>query len=382
MRLHGPDGKQGTIFLSAMISALLMAIVGGSIYRLSSQDMHYVAQLKKSLQAQQLAEAGLSEALNTLKDDWNQKDSAGAFPETDLGAGSYDADIVQSSGRVLISSVGAVDGTTRTATAEVSGPSSSSVLDYAIAAGGNAVIDSGTGQSPGSIVGDIYSGGNAVLDGPSSGGVLAITGGVDAGGSIDSSSSVTISGASTPDHEEVAFPTVDMAYYQNIATVNGNYTDGNRTYNNTSPIPSDPAGGVIYVSGNITIQGTQSTTACLVAGGNITINKSGSAYPCVTINAPDSMPAVVTQGNFTYSSTGNGGAYLTINGVSYSGGNFTFTSGNHDNLTLAGSLLAQGNIVISPTSYNQISVSYGSETLNGFSSSSGSDEMEILSYNR
>jgi hypothetical protein len=272
---------------------------------------------------------------------------------------------------------------TRTATAEVSAPSSSA-LNYAFAAGGNAIIDSGTGQSPGTITGDIYGGGNVSLDGPSSGGVLAITGDVDAVGSLTASGSATVSGVQTPLFStSVPFPTVDMSYFQTIATSNGQYINGNRTYTTASPIPSTVAGNVIYVNGDVTIQGTQSTTTAIFATGTITIQKSGSTYPRITVTAPVvsglTYPAMVCSGNFTYTSTGNGGSYLTVSGLVYPQGNFTFSSGNNDTFTLNGSVLARGNITVSPTAQNTVTATYVAQSPPGFTN--GVASMQIESYN-
>ena len=375
--------QKGTVFITTIICSCLMAMMGGYMYQMNAYDLHYVNQLKKSSQAQELADAGLGKALSVLATDWSTVSSDANFPTTTLGPGTYNVTVTSSGGRYLVSSLGTVDGMQRTATAEVSAPSGSA-LDYAFAAGGNATIDSGTGQSPGTITGNIYGAGNVSLDGPSSGGVLAVTGGVNAGGTITTAASATVSGTQTPSYStSVPFPTVSMNYYQTIAAANGQYINGNRTYTTASPIPASVAGNVIYVNGNITIQGTQSTTTAIFATGNITIQKSGSTYPRITVTAPTvsgvKYPAIVSTGNFDFSSTGNGGAYLTVTGLVYPQGNFNYSSGNHDTFTLNGSLLARGNITVSPTAQNSLTVSYVQQSPPGFTT--GTAAMSIKSYN-
>ena len=250
-------------------------------------------------------------------------------------------------------------------------------------------IDSGTSSSPGTIVGDLYAGGDTELDGPSTGGDLVVTGDLDVVGNIDvDADDVIVSGTQTPTFSQTAtFPTVDFAYYQAIAVANGQYDDDNVTYDSSNPIPAAPAGGVIFVDGNITINGSHSTTACIVATGNITIGKDGSTYPMITITAYSpsaevTYPAVLCQGNFVFSTTGNASpdSYLTITGLVYPQGNFTFSSGNHTSLTITGSVLARGNIDVTPTSFTLLGASYDAgATPPGFDL--GTAEMEVVSYN-
>ncbi len=375
--------NKGTIFITTLISTFLMTLVGGYAYEMATRDLHFVHRMEKAAQAQQLAEAGMSRAISAYSTNWTTY--IGSTFSGTLDTGSYSAHATASGSRYLLTSTGTVDDVTRSVTAEVAGATGTTALNYAFAAGGNATIDSGTGQSPGTIVGNIYSAGNTTLDGPSSGGVLAITGSSTAGGNITSNSSVTLSGTSTQHYtSSVPFPTVSMSYYQGIAQTNGQYYSGNKSYTSTSTIPAAPAGGVIYVAGNITIEGTQTTRACLVAGGNITINKSGNTYPKVTVTAPSSLPAVVSQGNFTFSSNGNGGAYLRVTGLLYSQGNMTYSSGNHDELTVTGSVVSRGNITVSPTAQNSMTVTYNSSatsSISGMTTSGASQTFEVVSYN-
>ncbi len=371
------QSEKGTIFITTMVSLFMMVLVGSSIFSLTSKDMHFVKRLNKSLQAKHLADAGLARALSSLDSTFATSSS---FGSTSLGEGTYSYTVSTTGGRTLVNATGTVDGVVRTSTAEVQAPGIGA-LDYAIAAGGNATIDTGTASSPGVITGDVYSGGNASLDGASNGPLLTITGAVDAGGSITASGSVSVSGGQAPNFSGSAnFPSVSYNYYQTIAQANGFYYNANRSYTNAAPIPAAPAGGVIFVNGNIDITGTQSTTSCIVATGNITISKSGSTYPRMTFTHSSTYPSVLCQGNFTYSSNGNGGAYLTVDGLIYTGGNFTYSNGNHSDFTLTGALAAQGNVTISPTAHNDLVVTYSAPNPPGFTSTAA--DFEVLSYNR
>lgn len=367
--------QTGAVFLGTMVSLLMMVIVGGSIFNLTSQDLFFVNRLKKSTQARQLAEAGLAQACANLKATWSANTT---YPVTSVGPGTYQTAVATSSGRTLVTSVGTVQNVSRSVTAEVV-PPAISAFNYAFAAGGNATIDSGTASSPGTISGSLYSGGNTTLDGPSGGGALVITGNVDAGQNITASSSVTVTGTQTASYgSTVHFPTVDLSYYQSIAAANGQYFTGSKVYN-SGEMPAAPAGGVIYIGGSCTIYGTQSTNATIVVGGSLAIQKAGSTYPRVTVAKTDTMPAMIVMGNFAFQSSGNGGAYLTVSGLIYTGGNFDFQSGNHDTFTLNGSLISLGNITIAPQSFNVTTANYLQQNPPGFTIPPS--EFTIESYN-
>ncbi len=361
--IQGPKRQVGAIFLGTMIALLMMAIVGGAIFSLTSQDLFFVNHLKKYTQARNLAEAGLAQACASLKSNWS---SNAAYPMTNVGQGNYQATVATTSSRTLVTSVGTVQGITRSVTAEVV-PPTISAFNYSIASGGSSTIDSGTGQSPGIVTGSIYSYGGMTLDGPSSGGVFQINGdAVTASGSLAVSSSVTVSGTQTTNYATtVPFPSVDLSYYQAIASANGQYFAGSKVYN-SGQIPAAPAGGVIYISGSCTVYGTQNTNTTLVVGGSLTIQKTGNTYPKITVTKTDGMPAMVVMGSMAYQSSGNGGSYLNVTGLIYTAGSFSFQSGNNDTFTLNGSLVSLGSISISPQSQNLVTINYQQQNPPGF----------------
>lgn len=374
----------GSALITMMICMLLMSMAGGYMYQASAQSSHFTGMLRVSTQSQAVAEAGLAAALARLRGNWNLISSS--FPSGSIDDGTYTTTKTVSGGRYLIETTGTVKGHSRTVSAEVKAPTVSA-LDYVIAGGGsgNHVIDVGTGQSSGTIVGDIYMGGPVTIDGPSNGGggTLTITGDVESLSTITSGSNMTISGGSTSNASTtVAFPTVDFSYYQTIATTNSQYFNSNKTYA-SGTIPASPAGGVIFVNGNVTINGTQNTTAAIIATGNITIAKTGSTYPRVTVHQYSNYPALMTQtGNITVTSTGSASpdAYLTVTGLVYSGNNFSVSTGNHFNMTVTGSILAKGTYsTTGMTAWNVTGVSYVSQTPPGFTSSNAT--MSVVSYN-
>ena len=97
--------EKGTIFLTTMISMLIMILIGGYIFQVTTQDTHLIAEMKKSQQGQLIAEAGLARALSTLYTNWH---ASAIASNISLGAGSYSTSLTSSSGRYLVSSTGSV----------------------------------------------------------------------------------------------------------------------------------------------------------------------------------------------------------------------------------------------------------------------------------
>jgi hypothetical protein len=381
--LRSERSERGSVFITTMISVFLMSLVSGYAYQLGARDMHFVHRMETGAQAQQLAEAGLTRMLRALETDWEA--SVGDTLSDEIGNGNYSVSVDNVGGRYLIESTGIADGVSRLITAEVTGGTipGGGALDYAIAGGGDLDIDSGTADSPGTITGSIYAGGDIDLDGPSNGGALTVSGEVDAQDDIDSSPSVSVGGSVVENYaNDPEFAAPDMDHFKSIAQANGYYYTTNKTYTAASPLPSPP-GGVLYTTGDVVIQGTQSATVCIVAGGNITINKSGSTYPRVTIVAPEDMPATVSAGNTTFVSTGNGQAYFRVTGLIYSGGNFDFSTGNQGEFTVNGSIQALGNVAVSPTAQSTVTVNYVAQgDLDGMDGDADIEqEFSVVSFN-
>lgn len=363
-----------------MLSMVLMTIIGGYAFDLTSQGMYFVNRLKKSAQTQFLAEAGLAAAFSVLNSDFSSVTDSTKFPLTTLSMGSYDATVTTTSGRTLVSCVGTVDGITRTVSAEVKGPAPSA-LDYAMA--GNTVSFSLAGQSSVTISGKVYSDTATVLDAASGSSSITIgsSGAVDSGGTITASGSGAVTtGTQTSGASLAGYPVFDFSYYQNIAqNQSGLYVSGDVTYNTTNAMPS-PSGRVIFVNGNVTVSSAQSSSAALVATGSITIT-SGTT----TLSPPSNYPAMMTQSlPITISGTGDSSpSGLVANGVVYSGNNFTVT-GNHHTVTVNGAIVARGSLTGNSSGFSQntITVNYVSANLAGLTSTGATSGLTVLSVNQ
>ncbi len=377
IKLNFKINKRGSVFPTALISLFAMCALSGILYKMTTQDTHLINHMKKATQAEYLAEAGLSEVLGILSADWSAKDSGGNFPLKNVDPGSYDATIVQSNGRVLITSVGTVAGVQRTVSAEVAAPASSA-LDYAIA--GHSVSFTLVGQSHVQVDhGSVYSDTNASLNAQAGSSQIELQapGQVIAGGSVTTSGAGSITtGTKTSGAPLASWPVPDFNYYKNIAQTNGTYVNGNATYSNVNSLPS-PAGRVIFVTGNVTISKAQSTTATIIATGDITVTGG-----TLSISQPGNYPALMTQnGTITFSGVGNSNpSELTATGLVYSGNNFT-VSGNHHHINVQGTILAKGAWAadFNGAAQNHIEVNYVKPNVNGLSSGNGGS-MNIKSY--
>lgn len=366
--------QSGSIFLSTMISMFMMVITGGAIFNLTAQDMRFINRLKKSTQAKHLAEAGLSEAISKLRTTWS---STIAYPAVALGTGTYQASVKTVSGRTLVTSKGIVDKVERSVTAEVT-PALDSAMNYALASGSWLEYEFEASNSSGKAVGNMYSGKQMEFEVRAGNPKTVVTGDVRATTYFEHLSDVALTGTSTAKYTSyVPFPTVDLNHFQVIAQANGQYYPGSKVFN-SGEIPLAPPGGVVYVAGSCTIYGTQTTTATVVVGGSLAIQKVSNTYPKITITKNDSMPALIVMGGTTFQSSGNGGAFMTVKGFIYNGQSFTFKP-NYSQFKLVGQLVARGAIEIDPESNSLADIVYWAQNPAGITAPSS--QFGVESYN-
>ena len=154
-KLHN---KSGAVFITVLIISMLILFVAASSSNMLLQDAKMIRYLKRSAQARYLAEAGVNAALGVLLEEGiSAKGDALNFPETNMGDGSYDVTVIESGDRILLSSVGIVDGTSRTVSAEVQ-DLYPEALDYPLATGGDLGIKAVQGNV--TVKGNVHANGN------------------------------------------------------------------------------------------------------------------------------------------------------------------------------------------------------------------------------
>ncbi|MBI4432387.1 MAG: hypothetical protein HY592_02760 [Candidatus Omnitrophica bacterium] len=373
------NNSKGTVFLSTMIAMLLMILTGEAMYLMADQGVYAVKRLRLATQAKHLADSGLAIAFASLAGNFV---TSSTWNGSISGFGGYTATASTSSGRTLVVATGTVQGVTVTSSAEVT-PPSADIMDYSLA--GSNVDFYLAAFNMVTATGSIYSEGNMTLDANATTSVISLTspGNVNAGGTITVTGSGLITmGTATSNASLASYPTVDFAYYQNLAqNGGGTYVNGDVTYNSSNAMPS-PAGGVIYVNGNVSITSDQTSTAALIVNGNLSISRGAT-----TIVAPANLPAIVTQGAITISGIGANAADLTVTGLIYSGNDFTITGNHHNIMVTYGAIIARGNFVGNSSGFSQsaLTIIYPTTTpafsLNGITSG-GSSQMAVESYNR
>lgn len=362
-----------------MIAMLLMILTGEAMYLMADQGVYAVKRLRLATQAKHLADSGLAIAFASLAGNFV---TSSTWNGSISGFGGYTATASTSSGRTLVVATGTVQGVTVTSSAEVT-PPSADIMDYSLA--GSNVDFYLAAFNMVTATGSIYSEGNMTLDANATTSVISLTspGNVNAGGTITVTGSGLITmGTATSNASLASYPTVDFAYYQNLAqNGGGTYVNGDVTYNSSNAMPS-PAGGVIYVNGNVSITSDQTSTAALIVNGNLSISRGAT-----TIVAPANLPAIVTQGAITISGIGANAADLTVTGLIYSGNDFTITGNHHNIMVTYGAIIARGNFVGNSSGFSQsaLTIIYPTTTpafsLNGITSG-GSSQMAVESYNR
>ncbi len=315
-----------------------MVLMGEAAYELSTRQLHYVNQLKKSTEAQYLAEAGLSDAVAVLTTSFQNKDDASKFPLKNLGSGTYKVTVFQKNGRVLLKSVGTVQNISRTASLEVE-DLTPPALNYGEAAGGNIVLATIFGSSS-NITGNLFANQNITLTAtPFSS--ITINGDIFAGGTITPSaptSNITWHSA-TPNAGNITFPNYDFNYYKTIAQANNKYYSASQSWTNQT-FDLNSSGGVLFVDGDVTLYGNNTIKGALISTG--AIRMYGTLNQQKTTNYP-SYPAIMTSQqdilllNLPFISSGR----LFAAGLVYSGNNFKLL-GLGTQASVTGSILAKG----------------------------------------
>jgi len=254
---------------------MLMVFIGVSASNMLLQDAHMIRRLENNTKAQYAAEAGISDALATLvQNGFSAKDTM--FPLSDtIGDGSYNVTVSESGGRVLLTSVGSVNGVSKTVAAEIKDKVPNAL--YYMLCGGTDVKFRAFFLGLVDINGDIHANSDvtlraqalALIDiGPCPAGDC--DGSVSAGRKISKSTGalgvINIAGSETEGAPMVAFPEFDYDYYKTLADDSGDYYSGDTTIGSTGSTTSlTPGNGIIYIDGTATLRGDINLTGGLIA---------------------------------------------------------------------------------------------------------------------
>ncbi|KQC04568.1 MAG: hypothetical protein APR54_08770 [Candidatus Cloacimonas sp. SDB] len=149
----------------------------------------------------------------------------------------------------------------------------------------------------------------------------------DAAAPVVSFSGSAISGTVTIEAvDQLIIPDIDLTSYYEHAQANGQVFDGNQQFSGSGNL--EPAGGIMWVNGDIRISGSNNMIGCFIATGSIKISGSGDQTKV------DNFPAFISRDS-DIDISGSGKSH----GLIYAGQDFD-KSGSGDHI---GSILSKGN---------------------------------------
>ena len=269
-----------------------------------------------SSQALWLAEAGLQDVIQKLKNDSDYRDSPTTVT-ADLGEGSYSVTVAKDDTTYTFSSTGTVDVISRKITMSI--VATSALIERGIHAdGAHLKFDSSTGT---------------------------INGNVSCFTSVMNEEGMTITGTITEGQDQPKInPVLDIAQYYTIADAAGQ-VDTRKTFANATYT------GVWYITQQATIGSNATINGTIICEGSIDFEGKATN---VTINPSNNYPALYSGGTISSSDTGSplkrtGLQNSTINGLVMATSNIIFDYMNKNTAnsnTFTGTLLAVNNIEI------------------------------------
>lgn len=341
---------KGVMFVTVMLTLMLMISIAVSASNMLLQDTYMIKRLKRSTQAQYLAEAGINDALATLAElGLAAKDNPENFPQKSLGEGTYDVTVIESGERVLLQSEGEVNGVTRTVALEVKEGAPTS-LYYAMSSGSDfRLTASQTGWSD--INGDIHANRNMSLRTLQAGWIDVDTcggeccdGSLSATGTVSLDDGVTYHGSLTEGAPAITFPDFDYASYINLAMAGDDYYSGDAIWVSQT---LNPTNGIIYVEGTATFNGVCHLYGGLVADkimveGELYQHLSGTRNVIVSRTNDIQIKAIRIKGKITE------GKIETEEALVCAGNDFVVDAGSTIDIT--GILIAKRYLTISRSS--------------------------------
>jgi cytoskeletal protein CcmA (bactofilin family) len=339
--------NRGFAVLSALFVIAAISLMLGMLIKIGGQRAFTARRLANQVKALAYAEAGIDQAYSILSLDFDQRNNTDLSTETSYAEGSYTLTLTPVSNKyVIVNSVGKCGSAVRVAEILVDdenagGGSVTDPTDYASMEGFNYAVLSG---------GNFAFGGSGLVSGLKmhSNSSIDIRGNASTGLDISSSSkiktgNVTVEGSLTaPDvhtHKHatitggssqaavppIGIPDIDLTPYLNWARMHGEVHNGFSTSTSYTP-----AGGVLWVNGDVVIDSHTVISGSIIATGNIHISGNANISPTTTTFAMASR-----DGDIINSSSG------TLNGLIYAKtGDYSQTS----NGILNGQLIVNGTV--------------------------------------
>lgn len=309
--------KDGFALATVLVAIFVSTLMVTGLVNYSVQRSYSARKMGDRAKAITYSEAGLDYAYSLISKDFDLRSDADSFPATTYAEGSYEFVFSSvTSNSVLVSCIGYCGAASNVSAisilnyTETFGASESEAWDYAVFSGGQ-IGWSGSGtfngggvklhsgqpfllSGSGYINADIYSPHEIKLQGNAA----VLDGDAVAPDIIDNKGNIT--GTSTEAAvDPIPFPSVDLTPYYQEALAESQVYNGDQSFD-LSTIGSVP-GGIIWVNGAVTLNGSGSASVCIIATGDIKSSASGtltqySTYP--TLVSRDGDIKISSQGDY------------------------------------------------------------------------------------
>ena len=288
--------QKGIAFFTTLVLLGIIVLICSAISLMALRDGYTVTRLKKSVQAYYLAEAGIEEGLKEVTANFSWAPSG--YPKS-LGAGTYSVRVLTSSTdptRKLIESTGTVGIVSKRLYVQVkyNGPLAFTLPAMGggklTIAGGSVISDTGPinvhSNNPGN-------GAVEVGSWPALGGSGRVEGTASAVGTVIKRANGTITGGWTNNAPMIPLPPFDANFFGWYHDHADKVYPGNQTFDATH-LPFAGPNHIVYVNGWVHLDGTWTMTGCIVATGDIIINKWAAGV--ITQHQWQNLPALLSQG--------------------------------------------------------------------------------------
>jgi len=322
---HNWSGQDGSVLLVVMLLCSIMMLASAAMVALSANAGVRMRRQLQSVQALQIAEAGIADMIGRLRGNyllWQDSTNAASFAGGDYRVVSA----TQPGGNVIVTSTGRLGSSMRVTAMELLGTDRNRNDDLfslkgAILSGGDVRFSS----SAFTIRGNVHSNGSITSSNGAQNGNMYAGIGDDSPAIVSAVNTIgDLQGTHQPNTTVRELPTFNFDSYRDLAQSDGLYLEGDQVLRNWH---GTPANGIVYVNGNVRVRNNSSLVGTLVANGDITLENNFTQTEYAA-----GMPALLATGNVTMGNRGQ------IEGLVYAGINAYVSN----NVVILGGIMSVG----------------------------------------